>query len=131
MDWSLCQVLTMTNIGELQDVLHIYDISCQFCQYLLDRIDSNPDLNVPPNIKLIHAIGLFHVHGHKSECLYCWATSYVPGAGIVNGEILETLWLVLNKISASMRQVGAPHCAKPFDSRNGHTVPNDSNSMNS
>ncbi len=28
-------------------------------------------------------------------------------------------------------QVGAPHCAEPFDSRNGHTVPNDSDSMNS
>jgi hypothetical protein len=115
MDWSLCQALATTNIEELQDVLHIYDISCQYCRYLLDRIDFNPALNVPPNVKLIHAIGLFHVHGHKSECLYRWATSYVPGAGIVDGEILETLWSVLNKISASTRTASLAHRTEILD----------------
>ncbi len=31
----------------------------------------------------------------------------------------------------SKEQLGAPHCADPFNSRNSHTVPNDSDSMNS
>jgi len=34
-------------------------------------------------------------------------------------------------VGVSCRQVGAPHCAEWFDSRNGHTVLNDSGSMNS
>jgi hypothetical protein len=37
-------------------------------------------------------------HGHKDECLYWWATNYIPGAGVIDGEVLETLWSVLNKV---------------------------------
>ena len=33
--------------------------------------------------------------------------------------------------STSHAHIGTPQCAEPFDSRNGHTVPNDSGSMNS
>ena len=115
MDWSLCQALATTNVGELPDVLHIYDIACQYSCYLSERIDANPALHVPPNINLIHAIGLFHVPGHKDECLYRWATTYVPGAGLVDGEVLETLWSVLNKISASTRTASLAHRTEILD----------------
>ena len=91
MDWSLCEALATTNVGEISQVLHIYDINCQYQKHLHDRIQGNPLLSIPEHIKLIHAIGLFHVHGHKEECLYRWATSYVPGAGVIDGEVMETL----------------------------------------
>jgi hypothetical protein len=115
MDWSLCQALATTNVGGLSDVLHIYDIACQYFWYLSERIKADPALFVPPHVKLIHAIGLFHVHGHKDECLYRWATSYVPGAGTVDGEILETLWSVLNKILASTRTTSLAHRTEILD----------------
>ena len=37
----------------------------------------------------------------------------------------------IEKPSRVMEHIGTPQCAEPFDSRNGHTVPNDSGSMNS
>jgi Kyakuja-Dileera-Zisupton transposase len=115
MDWSLCEALATTNIGLLKLILHIYDINCQYCIHLRERIERNDMLKIPDHIELIHAIGLFHVHGHKDECLYRWATNYVPGAGVVDGEVLETLWSVLNTVSASTRTASLAHRTEILD----------------
>ena len=115
MDWSLCEALATTNIGRLQLVLHIYDINCQYCIHLLERIRQSDHLNVPDHVELLHAIGLFHVHGHKDECLYRWATNYVPGAGVVDGEVLETLWSVLNTVSSATQTASLAHRTEILD----------------
>ena len=70
MDWLLCEAIATTNIGDIRQVLHIYDISCQYCQHLQERIERYSLLSMPDHINLIHVIGLFHVHGHKDKCLY-------------------------------------------------------------
>jgi hypothetical protein len=114
-DWSLCEALATTNIGEILRILHIYDINCQYCRHLRERIRANHLLHIPDHVELIHAIGLFHVHGHKDECLYRWATSYVPGTGVVDGEVMETLWSVLNTISASTRTASLAHRTEVLD----------------
>ena len=115
MDWSLCEALATTNIGRLQLVLHIYDINCQYCIHLLEQIRQSDHLNVPDHVELLHAIGLFQVHGHKDECLYRWATNYVPGAGVVDGEVLETLWSVLNTVSSATRTASLAHRTEILD----------------
>ena len=115
MDWSLCEALATTNIGRIKLLLHIYDINCQYCLHLLERISRNRMLSIPDHIQLIHAIGLFHVHGHKDECLYRWATNYVPGAGVIDGEVLETLWSVLNTVSAATRTASLAHRSEILD----------------
>jgi hypothetical protein len=115
MDWSLCEALATTNIGRLVLVLHIYDITCQYCIHLLERIRQSEHLNIPDHVQLLHAIGLFHVHGHKDECLYRWATNYVPGAGVVDGEVLETLWSVLNTVSSATRTASLAHRTEILD----------------
>jgi hypothetical protein len=115
MDWSLCEALATTNIGLIKLVLHIYDINCQYCRHLKHRLEQNDMLHIPEHITLLHAIGLFHVHGHKSECLYRWATNYVPGAGVIDGEVLETLWAVLNTVSAATRTASLAHRTEILD----------------
>jgi hypothetical protein len=115
MDWSLCEALATTHIGKNQLVLHVYDIQCQYCQYLEERILRNDMLRLPDNIHLLHAIGQFHVHGHKDECLYRWATNYVPGAGVIDGEVMETLWSVLNTVSAATRTASLAHRTEVLD----------------
>ena len=115
MDWSLCEALATTNVGEISQVLHIYDINCQYQKHLRDRVQASPFLSIPEHIKLVHAIGLFHVHGHKEKCLYHWATSYVPGAGVIDGEVMETLWSVLNSVSASTRTASLAHRTEILD----------------
>jgi hypothetical protein len=115
MDWSLCEALATTHIGKNQLVLHVYDIQCQYCQYLEERILRNDMLRLPEDIHLLHAIGQFHVHGHKDECLYRWATNYVPGAGVIDGEVMETLWSVLNTVSAATRTASLAHRTEVLD----------------
>jgi len=109
-DWSLCEALATTNVGLLKLFLHIYDINCQYCIHLRERVESNKLLNIPDHIELLHAIGLFHVHGHKIECLYRWATNYVPGAGVIN-----TLWSVLNTVSTATRTASLAHQTEILD----------------
>ncbi|CAA7269133.1 unnamed protein product [Cyclocybe aegerita] len=99
MDFSLCEALATTNTDGLKKVIHIYDIACQYYVHLKERIQASPYLQKSDQIELIHAIGLFHVHGHQDKCLYCFATSYVPGAVQVDGKVMETIWAVLNSIS--------------------------------
>jgi hypothetical protein len=65
------------------------------------------------NIK--KGIGQFHVHGHQDICLYRFSTQFIPGAAIVDGEILETLWSVLNNISRSTRTATLAHRAEILD----------------
>ena len=61
------------------------------------------------------AIGLFHVHAHKQECFYRFASSFIPGAGIVAGEILESLWSKLNMITTATRTATLAHRAEVID----------------
>ena len=115
MDWSLCEALATTNIGSIRHVLHIYDINCEYWKKLSERIQCNDMLSIGDHITLVHAIGLFHIHGHKNDCLYRWATNYVPGAGVVDGEVLETLWSVLNTVSAATRTASLAHRTEILD----------------
>jgi len=115
MDWSLCEALATTNIGTIREVLHIYDINCEYWKKLLVRIERNEMLSLPERILLFHAIGQFHIHGHKDDCLYRWAMNYVPGAGVVDGEVLETLWSVLNTVSAATRTASLAHRTEILD----------------
>lgn len=92
----------------------IYDIMCQYWIRLANRVGDSPYLTLP-QIQLEKAIGLFHVHGHKQACLFRYATTFIPGAAMVDGEILETNWGVLNRISKSVRTATLAHRAEVLD----------------
>jgi KDZ transposase-like protein len=113
-DWSHCAACRTTRISGLAKLMLIYDIMCQYWKRLAQRIGQNEHLNLP-QIQLEKAIGLFHVHGHKQACLFRYATSFIPGAAMVDGEILETNWGVLNRISKSVRTATLAHRAEVLD----------------
>ena len=58
---------------------------------------------LPEGLSIDAAIGLFHVHAHKDDCFFRYTSTFIPGSGIVAGEILESLWSTLNSISPSAR----------------------------
>ena len=89
----------------------IYDIACQYIIHLRDRIGHL----LPAGLEIDRAIGLFHVHDHKEECFHRFASSFIPGAGIVAGEILESLWASLNRISPSTRTASLAHRVEIID----------------
>ncbi|KAF8799827.1 hypothetical protein BYT27DRAFT_7016783, partial [Phlegmacium glaucopus] len=110
-DFALLSALTSTHVEPEQGVLLIYDIACQYFVHLQDRIGSR----IPFGLDLDAAIGLFHVHTHKDQCFFQYATSFIPGAAIVAGEILESLWSSLNAISPTARTATLEHRAEMLD----------------
>ena len=98
----------MTDIKQL---LLLYDIMCQYIVYMKDRIGKD----LPPELSIDGAIGAMHVHGHQPKCFPRYAPAFVPGAGIVSGEILESLWSTLNAASPMARTATLAHRAEILD----------------
>lgn len=111
MDFSLLQAFHYIGIDADQGCLLIYDISCQYIIHLLERIGHL----LPADLSIEAAIGLFHIHAHKDSCFFRFATSFIPGAGVVAGEILESLWSNLNAISPAARTATLAHRAEILD----------------
>ena len=91
-------------------MLLIYDVACQYFVHFHDHISHE----IPFGLQVEAAIGLFHVHVHKDECFFWYATSFIPGASVVAGEILESLWSSLN-ISPMARTATLAHRAEMLD----------------
>ena len=62
-DWVLLQALKSTHVDPAQGAMLIYNIACQYFVHLQERIGHL----LPEGSTLDHAIGLFHVHGHKDN----------------------------------------------------------------
>jgi hypothetical protein len=115
-DYSVSEAFQTTNCVGVRKALEIYDIMCQYYKKMDERfIAGKGYISCPPVIDFEKAIGMFHVHGHQDDCLFRFATNFVKGAGMVDGEILETLWSTLNGISPSMRTATLAHRSEVLD----------------
>jgi Kyakuja-Dileera-Zisupton transposase len=96
---------------EEADIDHItsYDSNCQYCVNVLERfIKSFPDL--ADHIRRTRwSIPALHVQGHKEECLYNFATAYMPCVGRFHGETTEVAWPELNQLGPHVRQMNNGH----------------------
>jgi hypothetical protein len=110
-DYSFLQALKTTNVDSAQNAMLIYDIACQYFIHFEERIGHL----LPAGMEIDRGIGLFHVHGHKEECFYRYAPSFIPRSGVVAGEILESLWAGMNSITPSMRTATLAHRAEMTD----------------
>jgi hypothetical protein len=114
MDYCVSQT-TKFNMDGIKRSILLYDIMCQFWKNLKKCFEGNPYLDFPHGVEILRGIGLFHVHGHKDECYARFAPTFIPGASMVDGEILETLWAVLNGISDSIRSQSTAHRQETLD----------------
>ena len=71
--------------------------------------------HLPASLTIDHAIGQFHVHGHKEQCFFWYSTTFIPGTGITAGEIHESLWSTLNSISPTVHTAMLAHHAEVLD----------------
>lgn len=110
-DFALCKALMSTGVTAEQGCLLIYDIVCQYIKYLEHRIGRL----LPVGLTVDAAIGLFHVHAHQDKCFFQYAPSFIPGAAVISGEILESLWSSLNTISPTARTATLAHRAEMLD----------------
>ena len=113
-DFCLSEALKY-NMEGIKQALLSYDLMCQFWKNLERRFQGNPHLTFPQALETLRAIGLFHVHGHVDHCYARYAPTFIPGAGMVDGEVLETLWAALNKIADSARSQSTAHRRETLD----------------
>ena len=108
MDYALVHAI-WHGMDPRQHVITFYDINCQYNKNLAHQLKGNNFVSLPDGLQIQPGIGLWHVHGHKPKCFSWYAPSFIPGAGQVNGEIMETLWSSLNVVSPSTQGMATPH----------------------
>ena len=119
MDYSLTQALA-TSLHGLTTVIILYDIMCQYFVNFWKRVKKNSYLQViPSDLKIKPGIGLWHIHGHQDSCFPRFSPGFIPAAGRVDGEIVETLWAPLNKVAGSTRGMTRAHRQEELDNHMG------------
>jgi hypothetical protein len=104
------------NSGGLRESLVIYDVYCQYGVHFEERIESASGyLYKDPDMKIIGAIGKFHLADHVDSCFSKFSLNFVKGAGHIDGEIMETLWAGMNKVSAAARSMSKAHRQETLD----------------
>lgn len=103
-------------------LLLLYDIMCQYWVNFLSRTKAAAHiqglshlLSLRDDLNIKRGIGLFHVHGHIKECYPRYAPTFIKGAGMVDGEIIETLWHILNDTASSARAMSWCHRQEYLD----------------
>ena len=70
---------------------------------------------MPIGLEIDSAIGLFHAHCHKKQCLFRYAPSFIPHTGVISGETAEILWSTMNTITPAARTATLAHRAELID----------------
>jgi len=52
---------------------------------------------------------------HIKECFYKYSLNFVEGSGQIDGEIMETLWSIMNKVSGITRSMSWAHRQEMLD----------------
>jgi hypothetical protein len=114
MDYSVFKALNF-NMEGIEAALISYDVMCQWSVHMMERVNGSNYLNLPDNLELRLAIGLFHIHGHQDTCLARYSPSFINGGRQIDGETIETLWAPLNEISRSTRGMSTSHRREVID----------------
>jgi hypothetical protein len=114
MDFVAAQMMRRHNklLSMIGVMILAYDIVCQWSIHWEERFDkawSTLGKHKPEYLKLLKAIGSWHVHGHLAECLARYGFQWIFGAGQTDGELVETLWAYLNALSRTARAMTKAH----------------------
>jgi hypothetical protein len=114
-DYSVCGGLNFNSAG-LREAHLIYDINCQYFIHFWERLrDSSYYLELDPEMKVFGSIGKFHLADHVDGCFSKWSLNFMKGAGHIDGEIMETLWSGMNKVSGAARSMSKAHRQETLD----------------
>lgn len=104
MDWCLLMAFRK-NFQNILRVLLMYDVVCKYGINLLKRFDESPELRGkwPKFREFIKGVGVWHIYAHIRKCFPRFNPVFIFQIGLVDGEILETLWALLNLITACCR----------------------------
>lgn len=113
MDYSICQALKQFPRHVL--ALIIYDICCQWFVHFRERVLESEFLELWESLEITLAVGKWHLAAHIVECFYKFSLNFVEGAGEVEGEIMETLWSVLDEVAGLTQGMLLAHRQEVLD----------------
>ena len=114
-NYSVCNALNFNSDG-LRESLVIYDVMCQYATNFNNCIHKVSDyLSLDPEMKFLGAVRKFHLANHVDSCFAPWTLNFMQGAGHIDGEILETLWSGMNKVSGPARSMSKAHWQETLD----------------
>lgn len=113
-DYAICNALKHETSGMNESLVN-YDIACQWSIKFEERVNNSKYLSIPQHLKIIPAVGKFHLGAHVPECFPFFSLNFIHGAGQQDGEILETLWSSLNQVSGSIRAMSKAHRHEVLD----------------
>ena len=94
-------------------VLIAYDVACQFCVNLKERMEQEfPDLSLDA---IEFAIGKMHVQGHVEKCHWVYNLHWLNNVGRMDGEAAERLWSELNRAAGSTKHMTPGHREDKLD----------------
>ncbi|VDC04364.1 unnamed protein product [Peniophora sp. CBMAI 1063] len=113
-DWVLCGALSYARAAE---VTISYDVVCQYCKKLGDRLARIPPVRViwagaQAFMKLAetncisYVVPKFHIYAHKAYCQLRYAFGWLFGTAVIDGEAPERLWSGVNAAASSLREMG-------------------------
>ncbi|KAJ7637930.1 hypothetical protein DFH06DRAFT_1002060 [Mycena polygramma] len=114
MDYAISEVFRQLP-DQIKEFLLIYDISCQWVLHWMERFQKGDYLFYREDLKLLPAVGKFHLGAHVLECFWEFSLNFMEGTGQVDGEILETLWASLDKVVGSTRSMSRAHRQEVLD----------------
>ena len=117
MDYAFVHALARWQ-GLIRFILWLYDINCQYHKNLFSRLQGSLSMKEIVDIdqfEIQFGIGLFHVHGHQNSCYCRFAPTFIDGAAMVDGEVIESLWEPLNHIAGSTRAMTYFHRQETID----------------
>jgi len=111
-DYSICNAL---NWNKSRTALVVYDICCQWWIHFWERMSKYKFLSLSEDIEITPAVGKFHLGAHIKECFHKFSLNFIKGSGQLDGEIMETLWSVLDKIAGMTRSMSKYHRQEVLD----------------
>jgi len=92
---------------ELEHITVCYDIACQWCRHLLERMEKLPaKLHLPKTLKLRYRVPKFHLPAHVQKCWAPYSFNFSPCVGRTDGEGVERSWSTLNGVARCVSMMG-------------------------
>ena len=114
-DYAVCEALKY-HTKNLPGSIAYYDVACGWIIHFLERVLEAEYLDLPEGMKdIIAAVGKFHLNAHVQKCFAKFSPNFILGAGQVDGEIMETLWLIFNLFSCCARTMTKAHRREVYD----------------
>lgn len=108
MDYIIFSAINMRG-APWRSITLSYDIACQYFRNLWKRLD---DVKFPPNLRIDReqveikpAIPKFHLPAHEERCHTLYSLNLQPGAGRLDGEVIERDWAKLGTAANSTKEM--------------------------